>query len=482
MSGVSGKSGTSAGPVIFILAAGEGTRMQSQLPKVLHKVLGRTLIEHVIDTTNELNPSQLVIVVGAHRELVEEVVNKVSPKAKIVVQEKRGGTGHAVRIALENVKVSAETPILVLAGDIPLITSTTLLSLLDTHVAEQNSATVLTAEIDDPEGYGRIVRDGSDGILRIVEDRDATEIEREITEINSSVYVFNSHDLVDSLSKINNKNAQGEEYLTDAIGVLQSTGKRVEPFIVEDFIEILGVNDRFQLSECTALLRDRINLHWMKNGVTMIDPTTVWIDPTVSLSQDVIIYPEVALAGSTSVESGVVIGARTTLINCEVKSGAHIRDSYCDGAQIGAEATVGPFSYLRPGTVLEKGVKVGAYVEVKGSQIGAGSKVPHLSYIGDATIGVGTNIGAATVTVNYDGVEKHQTVIGDHVRIGSDTMLVAPISIGDGAYTAAGSVITEDVPAGSMGVGRARQRNILGWVLRKRSGSDSARAAEKHAK
>jgi bifunctional UDP-N-acetylglucosamine pyrophosphorylase/glucosamine-1-phosphate N-acetyltransferase len=274
------------------------------------------------------------------------------------------------------------------------------------------------------------------------------------------------------LNKINNKNAQGEEYLTDAIGVLQSAGKRVEPVIVEDFIEILGVNDRFQLSECTALLRDRINLHWMKSGVTMIDPTTVWIDPTVSLSQDVVIYPEVALAGNTSIESGVVIGARTTLINCEVKSGANIRDSYCDG----------PFSYLRPGTVLEKGVKVGAYVEVKESQIGAGSKVPHLSYIGDATIGVGTNIGAATVTVNYDGVEKHQTVIGDHVRIGSDTMLVAPLSIGDGAYTAAGSVITEDVPAGSMGVGRARQRNILGWVLRKRSGSDSAKAAEKNAK
>jgi bifunctional UDP-N-acetylglucosamine pyrophosphorylase/glucosamine-1-phosphate N-acetyltransferase len=220
----------------------------------------------------------------------------------------------------------------------------------------------------------------------------------------------------------------------------------------------------------------------MKNGVTMVDPTTVWIDPTVSLSQDVVIYPEVALAGNTSIESGVTIGARTTLINCEVKSGANIRDSYCDGAQIGAEATVGPFSYLRPGTILEKGVKVGAYVEVKSSQIGAGSKVPHLSYIGDTTIGVGTNIGAATVTVNYDGVEKHQTVIGDHVRIGSDTMLVAPLSIGDGAYTAAGSVITEDVPAGSMGVGRARQRNILGWVLRKRSGSDSAKAAEKNAK
>jgi bifunctional UDP-N-acetylglucosamine pyrophosphorylase/glucosamine-1-phosphate N-acetyltransferase len=474
--------GASAGPAIFILAAGEGTRMQSQLPKVLHKVLGRTLIEHVIDAANDLNPSQLVVVVGAHRELVEEVVSKVSPGAKIVVQEKRGGTGHAVRMALESVKVSAETPILVLAGDIPLITSTTLQSLLETHVAEQNSATVLTAQIDDPEGYGRIVRDETDGILRIVEDRDATEIEREITEINSSVYVFDSTDLVDSLSKINNKNAQGEEYLTDAIGVLQSAGKRVEPVIVEDFIEILGVNDRFQLSECTALLRDRINLHWMKSGVTMIDPTTVWIDPTVSLSQDVVIYPEVALAGNTSIESGVVIGARTTLINCEVKSGANIRDSYCDGAKIGADATVGPFSYLRPGTVLEKGVKVGAYVEVKESQIGAGSKVPHLSYIGDATIGVGTNIGAATVTVNYDGVEKHQTVIGDHVRIGSDTMLVAPLSIGDGAYTAAGSVITEDVPAGSMGVGRARQRNILGWVLRKRSGSDSAKAAEKNAK
>lgn len=469
----------SAGPVIFILAAGEGTRMQSQLPKVLHKVLGQSIINHVIDATTQLNPSQLVVVVGAHRELVESEIKKVAPNAKIVVQEKRGGTGHAMRIALEQVKVAESTPILVLAGDIPLITSATLQLLVDTHMAEKNSATVLTAQIDDPDGYGRIVRDENDGILRIVEECDASEIEREITEINSSVYVFNSNDLIESLSKINNKNSQSEEYLTDAIGVLQSSGKRIEPVIMDDFIEILGVNDRFQLSECTALLRDRINLYWMKNGVTMIDPTTVWIDSTVSLASDVTIYPEVALSGDTTIESGVIIGSRTTLINCEVKSGAQIRDSYCDGAQIGVEANVGPFSYLRPGTILGKGVRVGAYVEVKDSHIGAGSKVAHLSYIGDATIGIGTNIGAATVTVNYDGIEKHQTQIGDYVRIGSDTMLVAPVSVGDGAYTAAGSVITEDVPAGSMGVGRARQRNILGWVLRKRSGSESANAAEK---
>ncbi|MSW73375.1 MAG: bifunctional UDP-N-acetylglucosamine diphosphorylase/glucosamine-1-phosphate N-acetyltransferase GlmU, partial [Actinobacteria bacterium] len=306
----------------------------------------------------------------------------------------------------------------------------------------------------------------------------ATDDERFIVEINSGVYAFDGAKLVSAIGQLNNSNSQGELYLTDVIGILKAAGESIAAIMLEDFIEILGVNDRVQLAESAALLRDRINDQWMRDGVTIIDPTTTWIDATAVLSHDVTVHPGSAIYGSTTIATGAVIGPRTTLTNCIVKEGASVLESIATDTVIGESATVGPFTYLRSGTVLGDSTKAGAFVEMKNATVGAGSKVPHLSYVGDATIGEGSNIGAATIFVNYDGVDKHHTTVGDHVRIGSDTMLVAPVSIGDGAYTAAGSVITENVPAGAIGVGRAKQRNVIGWVLRKRAGSKSAKAAE----
>ena len=461
---------------VIILAAGEGTRMKSTQPKVLHSVAGRSLLGHVVHAVSQLSPRDLRIVVGSGRESVEAHIADIAPAATTVFQEHRGGTGHAAQLAL-----AGKTPsgtVLVLAGDTPMLTGQSLAQFLDAHVSGKFVASVLTAEHPDPTGYGRIIRDDADELLRIVEEKDATEDERIIFEINSGVYAFDSAALAGAISKITNSNAQGELYLTDVIGILKGQGASIAAIVIDDFTEILGVNDRIQLAESAALLRDRINENWMREGVTIIDPTTTWIDSTASLSNDVTIHPGSAILGSTQIASGAVIGPRTTLTDCVVKEGASVLESIATGTVIGEGATVGPFTYLRNGTVLGDGSKAGAFVEMKNSTVGTGSKVPHLSYVGDATIGEGTNIGAATIFVNYDGVEKHHTTVGDHVRIGSDTMLVAPITIGDGAYTAAGSVITEDVPAGAIGVGRAKQKNVLSWVLRKRAGTKSAQAAE----
>jgi bifunctional UDP-N-acetylglucosamine pyrophosphorylase/glucosamine-1-phosphate N-acetyltransferase len=318
--------------------------------------------------------------------------------------------------------------------------------------------------------------------LRIVEERDATEEEKFIYEINSGVYAFDGEKLAASIGQLTSANAQGELYLTDVIGILKSGGESIAAILIDDFTETLGVNDRVQLAESAAMLRDRINDQWMRAGVTIIDPTTTWIDSTVELSHDVTLHPGTALLGSTKVAIGAVIGPRTTLTDCVVKEGAQVLESIAIQTVIGEGATVGPFTYLRAGTQLGDATKAGAFVEMKNAVVGTGSKIPHLSYVGDATIGEGSNIGAATIFVNYDGIEKHHTTVGDQVRIGSDTMLIAPVTIGDGAYTAAGSVITEDVPAGAIGVGRAKQRNVLDWVLRKRPGSKSAQAAEASTK
>jgi bifunctional UDP-N-acetylglucosamine pyrophosphorylase/glucosamine-1-phosphate N-acetyltransferase len=339
----------------------------------------------------------------------------------------------------------------------------------------------LTAEHPDPTGYGRIVRGDDDSLLRIVEERDADEIQREIIEVNSGVYAFDAAKLASAIGKLKNDNSQGELYLTDVLEILRNEGGKIAAVLIDDFIEILGVNDRVQLAESAALLRDRINEDLMRAGVSIMDPMTTWIDATAVIESDVTIYPGTAILGKTTIASGAVIGPRAVLESCTVLNDAKIIESHCFEATIGKGANVGPFSYLRAGTKLLSGSKVGAYVEMKNATLGEGSKVPHLSYVGDAIIGEGTNIGAATIFVNYDGVEKHYSVVGDHVRIGSDSMLVAPVTIGDGAYTAAGSVITEDVPAGAIGVGRAKQRNVLGWVLRKRPGTKSAEAAARHS-
>lgn len=461
---------------VIILAAGDGTRMKSSQAKVLHSVAGRSLLGHVLAAVAHLNPAQIRVVVGANRAGVEAHIAEISPSATTVYQEKRGGTGHATQLAL-----AGNTPrgtVLVLAGDTPMLTGQSLAAFLDAHSAGKFAASVLTAEHPDPSGYGRVIRDANDELLRIVEERDASEDEKFIFEINSGVYAFDGAKLAGAIGQITDSNSQGELYLTDAIGILKNAGESIAAIMLEDFTEILGVNDRVQLAESAALLRDRINDHWMREGVTIIDPTTTWIDATATLAKDVTLHPGSAILGLTTIATGAVIGPRTTLTNCVVKEGASVLESIATDTVIGEASTVGPFTYLRSGTVLGDSAKAGAFVEMKNSTLGTGSKVPHLSYVGDATIGEGSNIGAATIFVNYDGVEKHHTTVGDHVRIGSDTMLVAPVSIGDGAYTAAGSVITEDVPAGAIGVGRAKQRNVLDWVLRKRAGSKSAQAAE----
>jgi bifunctional UDP-N-acetylglucosamine pyrophosphorylase / glucosamine-1-phosphate N-acetyltransferase len=464
---------------VVILAAGEGTRMKSSTPKVLHPIAGRTLVGHVLNAVDALAPKNVRVVVGAGREKVEAHIAEIAPSAVTVFQEKRGGTGHATQLALAGLNPSGT--ILVLAGDTPMLTGTSLAQLLAEHHAGGFTASVMTAEHPDPTGYGRIIRGDDASLLRIVEERDADEIQREIIEVNSGVYAFDAAKLASAIGKLKNDNSQGELYLTDVIEILRNEGGKIAAVLIDDFIEILGVNDRVQLAESAALLRDRINEDLMKAGVTIVDPLTTWVDTTATIAPDVVLAPGTAIHGATTIASGAVIGPRTTLIDCTVAANAHVLESQCTEAVIGEGVNVGPYSYLRAGTKLLSGSKVGAYVEMKNATLGEGSKVPHLSYVGDAVIGEGTNIGAATIFVNYDGVEKHYSVVGDHVRIGSDSMLVAPVTIGDGAYTAAGSVITEDVPAGAIGVGRAKQRNVLGWVLRKRPGTKSAEAAARHS-
>lgn len=465
---------------VIILAAGEGTRMKSALPKVLHPIAGRTLLGHVIEAAAAAEPEHLVVVVGHGRDQVRDYVAEVAPWALTVVQEQQNGTGHAVRIALGALEEAAhrlEGPVVVLTGDTPLLTGGTVRTLVADHDHASAGVTMITARLSDPSGYGRVVRDDDGEVVAVVEHKDATASQLAIDEINSGMYAFDPADLHAALTQITTDNAQGEEYLTDVIAIMHGAGRTVVGSICPDSTEILGVNDRVQLAEAAALMRDRINASWMRAGVTMADPATTWIDVDVELERDVTLLPATILRGPTAIASGARVGPGTTLIDCEVGAGAEVIHTWAQLAVIGERASVGPFTYLRPGTVLAADTRAGAYVEIKNSTVGEGSKVPHLSYVGDAQIGIGSNIGAATVFVNYDGIDKHPTVVGDHVRIGSDTMLVAPVTVGDGAYTAAGSVITEDVPPGAMAVGRAQQRTIRGWVARRRAGTSSAEAA-----
>ena len=461
----------------IVLAAGEGTRMKSTRAKVLHEIAGRSLLDHVLHAIAPLQAKEVRVVVGASKDEVIAHLKEVSPASRTVLQEVRGGTGHAVKLALEN--YSGSGSVLVCAGDTPLLTSETLTNLFNAYNSSKACATVLTTEMPDPSGYGRVIRDNDGNLAEIVEERDATEIQKQTLEINSGVYIFDLDELRVALSHLSASNSQKEEYLTDVIAILKKSGKKVGAFASHDFTEILGINDRAQLSTNSFIMNARICDALMRSGVTIVDPMSTWIDMTAEIDIDVRIEPGTAIKGKCKIGKSAVIGPRTTLIHCNVGSNAHILESHCDSSAIGANAVVGPYSHLRSGTVLAGNVKVGSFVEIKNSTVGESSKVPHLSYVGDATIGTESNIGAATVIVNYDGVEKHQTTIGDHVRIGSDSMLVAPVTIGDGAYTAAGSVITEDVPPGALGMGRAKQTNILGWVLKKRKGTKSAEAAAK---
>jgi bifunctional UDP-N-acetylglucosamine pyrophosphorylase/glucosamine-1-phosphate N-acetyltransferase len=453
--------------------------MKSALAKVLHAMCGRSMLGHVLAAVEPLEPGRTLVVVGHDRDQVVKQLTEIAPDAEPVEQAEQHGTGHAVRLALESSPDLVEGAVLVLPGDAPLLTELTLRQLLERHQAAGAAATVLTAELPHPTGYGRVVRDAAGRVAAIVEERDADEPTRRLREVGTSVYVFDVARLRDALGRITRDNAQGEEYLTDVVGILVADGAVVASVTAADHRETIGVNDRVQLAEARRLMRDRIVRHWMLAGVTITDPQTTWMGVNVRLEADCVVHQNTQLHGRTTVAAFAVVGPDTALTNCSVGEGASVVRSQCQGAEIGPHATVGPYAYLRPGTRLGHGAKAGAFVEMKNADVGDDSKVPHLSYVGDASIGERSNIGAATIFVNYDGVDKHSTVIGDDVRVGSDTMIVAPRTIGDGAYTAAGSVITDDVPPGAMGVGRSRQRNVEGWTERRRPGTRSAEAARR---
>jgi bifunctional UDP-N-acetylglucosamine pyrophosphorylase/glucosamine-1-phosphate N-acetyltransferase len=462
---------------IIVLAAGQGTRMKSSLPKILHEIAGVPLIGHVLATAGQLDAAHTLTVVRHERDRVVEVIEDHFPSAIVVEQDEVPGTGRAVEQAVQALPAGFDGDVLVVSGDVPLLDADTLAGLLAEHRRTGAGATLLSAQLDDPTGYGRIVR-SADGMLdRIVEQKDATESERALREINAGVYVFGLAQLRDMLAQVTTANAQGEKYLTDVVGLLRRAGSDVAAVTVAEPWIVAGVNDRAQLSEAAAKLNALIVRGWQLAGVTVIDPATTWIDLKASLAEDVTVHPGTQVKGATSVARGAEIGPDTTLVDCEVGEGAVVKRTDATLSVIGAGASVGPFAYLRPNTVLDAGGKIGTFVETKNSHIGQGSKVPHLSYIGDTEVGVESNVGAGTITANYDGVNKSRTQVGSHVRTGSHNVFVAPVRIGDGAYTGAGTVVRKDVPAGSLAITVAPQRNMAGWVEQNRAGTAAAQAA-----
>jgi bifunctional UDP-N-acetylglucosamine pyrophosphorylase / glucosamine-1-phosphate N-acetyltransferase len=469
---------------IIVLAAGEGSRMKSAaLPKVLHSFAGRSLLGHALAATAGLAAERTAVVIGHRRDEVAAHLAEIAPAAVPVVQEQQNGTGHAVRMALR--QLAADRPVtgtvLVLPGDAPLLSPATLAALLDEHTATGAAATMLTSDLSDPTGYGRVIRsaepDRAGMVLRVVEQKDATAEELAVTEVSAGVYAFDAGPLHDAIGRLSTDNAQGEEYLPDVISIFVAEQRDVRARTAPAE-ETAGVNDRVQLAAAHRAYNQRLLERHMRAGVRVVDPATCWIDAEVTLAPDVTLEPNVQLHGATVLDAGAVIGPDSTLTDTVVGAGSVLTRTVAKQARIGAGVTVGPFAYLRPGTELADQVHIGTYVEIKASDIGTASKVPHLSYVGDASIGAHTNIGAASVFVNYDGVDKHRSTVGNHARTGADNMFVAPVTVGDGAYTAAGSVIISDVPPGALGVSRARQRNVAGWVARRRPGTASAAAAE----
>jgi len=462
---------------VIILAAGEGKRMKSDLPKVLHPLLGRSLVGHVLAAAAPLGAQRTMVVVGHGADRVTEHLAEIAPGAGTVVQAEQRGTGHAVRTALEALDGVSGT-VVVLSGDVPLLRTETLTALVQAHENAAAAATLLTAVVGVPAGLGRILRDAEGDLAGIVEARDASAEQLAIREINAGVYAFEAAELRDALGKLTTDNAQGEEYLTDVFGLLLGAGRKVAVQLAEDENEALGCNDRAELARLGARLRDRINDGHMRAGVTIVDPATTWIDAAVTIERDAVIEPHTQLRGATEVASGAVIGPEVTLIDTTVGEGAEVCKAHAVLAEIGPKAKVGPYAYLRPGTTLGVKAKVGTFVEVKNSTVGEGTKIPHLSYVGDATIGDFTNIGAANVVANYNWQSKSRTVIGSHVNTGSDSVLVAPVRLGDGSSTAAGSIINEDVPPGALAIARSRQVNKEGWIHKSRPDSAAAKAAQ----
>ena len=452
------------GHVAVVLAAGKGTRMKSDLAKVIHPVAGLPMVSWVLQAVAATGPDRTVVVVGHGAADVQAVLPDGVESA---VQEQQLGTGHATVIALEALgDLPAGTPVLIVPGDTPLLTGEVLTGLLDLHASSGAAVGMLTAAVDDPAGYGRVIRGDDGSVTAIVEERDAAGHHLEVSEVNAGMYVVAAGELRERLAALSNDNAQGEYYLTDVVEMAVGTGRRVAALAV-DPVTVSGVNDHAQLAEASAVRRGEIARRWMLDGVWMQDPSAVYVDAGVELSPGARLYAGVHLEGSTRVGPGAAVGPDCFVVDSEIGEGARVWYSVLRSSRVGPGAEVGPFASLRPGTVLERGAKAGTFVEMKQTRVGEGAKVPHLSYLGDADVGERANVGAGTITCNYDGYEKHRTTIGPRAFVGSDTMLVAPVVIGEGAVTGAGSTITKDVPDGALGVERADQRVIPGYAARR---------------
>ena len=466
---------------VLVLAAGAGTRIRSDTPKVLHTLAGRSMLAHALHSAAKVAPQHLVVVVGQDRQklapAIAELVGELGRPIDTAVQDQQLGTGHAVGCGLAALPEDYNGIVVVISGDVPLLDSDTLADLIATHTAESAVATVVTTTLPDPTGYGRILWTQDHEVMAIVEEADATPSQQAICEVNAGVYAFGIAALRSGLSRLRSHNAQQELYLTDVISIVRQDGQVVHAKHVDDSALVAGVNDRVQLADLGAELNRRIVAAHQLAGVTVVDPATTWIDVDVTVGRDTVVYPGTQLLGATRIGGRCQIGPDTTLTDVTVGDGATVVRTHGGQSVIGDGAAVGPFAYLRPGTALGADGKLGAFVETKNSTIGAGTKVPHLTYVGDADIGEHSNIGASSVFVNYDGENKSRTTIGSHVRTGSDTMFVAPVTVGDGAYTGAGTVVRDDVPPGALAVSAGPQRNIEGWVSRKRPGSAAAAAA-----
>ncbi len=455
---------------VVIMAAGLGTRMKSSTVKILHRAAGRPIIEYVLDLAESLTDTPPIMIVGHQRDRVQQILGD---RARYAVQEEQLGTGHAV---LQAAGASRARRVLILSGDVPLTRRETLQRMVEEHDRSKNALTILTMKLDDPAMYGRIVRDKSGAVAKIVEAKDASAEEKSIGEVNAGIYVFEAEHLFDNLRNLSTGNAQGEYYLTDLIAVLRKGGHRVGAVVVDDPIEAAGVNSRSDLALVESEIQRRVVANLMKEGVTFRNPATVVIDSTVSVGNDTVIYPFVTLEGKTRIGSGCVVEPGVHLVDVTVGNDVHLKTgTVAEGAVIEDEAAVGPYAHLRPGSKLGRHVKVGNFVETKKAVFGEGAKASHLSYIGDAEIGADVNIGAGTITCNYDGVNKHKTVLEDGVFIGSDSQLVAPVRVGKGAYVGAGSTITKDVPPDSLALSRAPQKVVEGWAARKREQQKAAK-------
>jgi bifunctional UDP-N-acetylglucosamine pyrophosphorylase/glucosamine-1-phosphate N-acetyltransferase len=467
-------------PVVVILAAGQGTRMRSAMQKLLHPLCGRPIIAWPIEAAHDAGASKIVVVDSPERRL-EQAVSGLDGSVVLAVQEQPLGTADAVKAAVS--EITGGDTVIVVNGDVPLISGETLAALVADHEHTGSAATIATVVLDDPSGYGRVVRAPDGTVERVVETKlpgDASELELHIREVNTGLFAFEGAALATALQEVRADNSQGELYLPDVLPIMRRHERSVTAHELTDPTELLQINDRVQLAEVRAVAQRQIHNRHMLAGVTIVNPDATVIDTHVQLGQDTVIGPFTSLHGATTVGVGSTIGPSCTLIDAEVGDGATVVHSYINGAVVGDRASVGPFAYLRPGTVLREGAKAGTFVEIKNSDVGAGTKVPHLSYIGDADIGEGTNLGASTITANYDGYRKHRTTIGDGVKTSVDTTLIAPVTIGDEAYTAAGSVIGDDVPAGALGLARSRQKNIEGYAQRRRERAEAeATDAEK---